>query len=93
MKKWISLLLAGTMAMGLAACGTDCLQQHCGCGVLLHLRLPRRRLLPKRLPLPLLRRVRLSGKIATGGSTSVEKVINALMEGYAELAARRTDHL
>lgn len=84
MKKWISLLLAGTMAMGLAACGTTASSSTAAAGSSAPAG-SSTAASSEEASSAAAEAGTLSGKIATGGSTSVEKVINALMEGYAEL--------
>lgn len=85
MKKWISLLLAGTMTMALAACGAASSSSTAATEGSSAPAASSTAASSEEASSAATEAGSLSGKIATGGSTSVEKVINALMEGYAEL--------
>ena len=85
MKKWISLLLAGTMTMALAACGAAGSSSTAATEGSSAPAASSTAASSEEASSAATEAGSLSGKIATGGSTSVEKVINALMEGYAEL--------
>lgn len=85
MKKWISLLLAGTMTMALAACGATGSSSTAATEGSSAPAASSTAASSEEASSAATEAGSLSGKIATGGSTSVEKVINALMEGYAEL--------
>ena len=85
MKKWISLLLAGTMTMALAACGATSSSSTAATEGSSAPAASSTAASSEEASSAAAEAGSLSGKIATGGSTSVEKVINALMEGYAEL--------
>ena len=85
MKKWISLLLAGTMTMALAACGATSSSSTAATEGSSAPAASSTAASSEEASSAATEAGSLSGKIATGGSTSVEKVINALMEGYAEL--------
>lgn len=85
MKKWISLLLAGTMTMALAACGATSSSSTAATEGSSAPAASSTAASSGEASSAAAEAGSLSGKIATGGSTSVEKVINALMEGYAEL--------
>lgn len=85
MKKWISLLLAGTMTMALAACGATSSSSTAATEGSSAPAASSTAASSEEASSAVAEAGSLSGKIATGGSTSVEKVINALMEGYAEL--------